>query len=155
MSATYQIQFLKGKKLKTFIAIADTIIPAVEGFPSGGDIQTAAVTDWALRRMPAELRNKLLLFVSVINLSGYFFGGKSFYKLSYQKRAQILRWFEFNKIGLFRIGFFGVKNYACMGYFTRENVWHYFDYDGPILAERNYTDPIIRLLSQGIIQIES
>jgi hypothetical protein len=141
MSATYQIQFLKGNKLNTFIAIADTIIPA-------------AVADWALRRMPKELRDKLLLFVSVINLFGYFFGGKSFYKLSYQKRAQILRWFEFNKIGLFRIGFFGIKNYACMGYFTRENVWQYFDYDGPVLAERNYTDPIIRLLSQGKIQIE-
>lgn len=153
MFATYQIQFLKGKKLDTFIAIADTLIPAAEGFPSGGDLQTAAVADWALRRMQEDLRKKLLLFVSVISVLGIFTGGKAFHKLSREKRVKLLHWLEYNKVGLLRIGFFGIKNYACMGYFTRENIWPYFDYDGPVLPDRTYKDPVIRLLSQGKIEI--
>lgn len=154
MESTYKIQFLKGRKLQTFIAIADTVIPASEGFRSGGDLQTAAVVDWALRRMPNDLRSKLLLFITIIYFLGFFVGGKNFSKLSYHQRAKLLRWLENSKIGLLRVGFFGIKNYACMGYFTRENTWQYFNYDGPILPERNFPDPIIRLLSQGKIKIE-
>jgi hypothetical protein len=40
-----------------------------------------------------------------------------------------------------------------MGYYTREDVWKTFDYDGPIVSERPYIDSEIREMCQGKIEV--
>lgn len=153
MAASYQLKHLTGNKLKTFLALADRIIPPDEDSPGGGTLQTAGVVDWALDKMPVELRKKILLFLSVIELLGFFFGGKSFSKNSPAAQDRELRWLENNPLRLFRMGFFGVKTYACMGYYTREDVWKTFDYDGPVVGNKPYAETEIRDLCQGKMEV--
>ena len=153
MSSTYRLKHLTGKKLKTFLAVADRIIPTDDSSPGGGTMLTAGVVDWALDKMPADLRKKILLFFTVIEIFGFFFGGKPFSKNSNAAKDRELRWLENNPLRLFRMGFFGVKTYICMGYYTREDIWKTFNYDGPVVKERPYTDSIIREMTQAKVQI--
>ncbi len=150
---SYQLKYLTGKRLQTFLAVADRIIPPDADSPGGGTLQTAGVVDWALDKMPDDLRKKILLFIIVIELLGVFFGGKPFSKNSDAAKDRQLRWLESNPIRLFRMGFFGVKTYICMGYYTREDVWNTFDYDGPVVRERPYVDAMIREMCQGKVEV--
>lgn len=152
--STYRLKHLTGTKLKTFLAIADRIIPADEESPGGGTMLTAGVVDWALDKMAEPLRKKMLLFIMVVEIFGFFFGGKPFSKCSSSAQDRALLWFENNPLRLFRMGFFGVKTYACMGYYTREDIWKTFDYDGPVVNNREYVDPTIRQMEMGIMQVE-
>lgn len=151
--ATYQCKYLTGTKLQVFLAIAGRIVPPYGDNPGGATLATAGVVDWSMNKMPPDLRGKLLLFLTVSNTLGYFFGGSSFVKNSPDAQDRQLRWMESGPIKLFRMGFFGVKTYACMGHYTREEVWPSFNYDGPILPERPYPDTVIRGISQGKIKV--
>jgi hypothetical protein len=51
------------------------------------------------------------------------------------------------------MGFFGLKSYVCMGYYTRETTWPTFDYQGPHVPDREFPDPVIRLLEQERLQV--
>ena len=149
----YHLKHLTGIKLKTFLAFADRIIPPDDDSPGGGTMQTAGVVDWALEKMQKDLRKKFMLFITVVEIFGYFFGGKPFSKCNDAAKDRELRWLENNPIRLFRMGFFGVKTYSCMGYYSREDVWRTFDYDGPIVSDRPYVDSIIREMCQGKVQV--
>ena len=116
-------------------------------------MQTAGIVDWALQRMPADLRKRFLLFFLVTDFLGFFFGGKPFSKNSDSAKDRQLSWMESGPIKLFRMGFFGVKTYICMGYYTREDIWPTFNYDGPVVAERPYVDSVIRKMSEGKIEV--
>jgi len=151
--STYRLQHLTGNKLKTFLAVADRIIPPDDDSPGGGTMQTAGVVDWALDKMPKGLRKRIMLFITVIEILGYFFGGKPFSKCNPSVQDRELKWLENTPLRLFRMGFFGVKTYVCMGYYTREDVWRTFDYDGPVVKERAYVDSIIREMCQSKVEV--
>lgn len=153
MPESYQCRFLTGRKLKVFLAVADRIIPPDEDSPGGGSMQTAGIVDWALQRMPDSLRTKFLFFFLVTDFLGIFFGGKTFTNNSDTAKDKQLRWMESGPIKLFRMGFFGVKTYICMGYYTREDIWATFDYDGPVLPDRTYIDPVIRKMCEGKVEV--
>ena len=150
---SYKLRHLTGKKLKTFLAVADRIIPADSDSPGGGTLQTAGMVDWALDKMPADLRKKFMLFFAVIEILGIFFGGRPFSKNSDASKDRQLKWLESNPLRLFRMGFFGVKTYICMGYYTREDIWKTFSYEGPVVKERPYVDSLIREMAQAKVQI--
>ncbi|GIV33444.1 MAG: hypothetical protein KatS3mg031_0979 [Chitinophagales bacterium] len=153
MATVYKLRHLTGNRLKTFLAVADRIIPADDDAPGGGTMLTAGIVDWALDKMPAPLRKKFLLFITVIGLSGYLFSGKPFSKCSPETQDRILKWLENNPLRLFRMGFFGVKTYVCMGYYTREDIWKTFEYDGPVVSERPYVDSAIREMCKGKVEV--
>ena len=153
MPQTYRLKYLTGIRLQTFLAVANQILPADEHSPSGGTMQTAAVVDWALERVPVPLRKKILLFFLVIEIFGFFFGGRGFSKNSSSKQEWQLKWLESNKIRLFRMGFFGIKTYVEMGYYTREDIWKAINYDGPIFPDKQYADNTIRQLCRNELQI--
>lgn len=150
---TYQLKHLRGKKLCTFLAIANRIIPPDADSPGGGTLLTAGVVDWTLDKMPIELRKKVILFISVVEVFGYFFGGHPFSRCSPAAQDRELKWLENNPIRLFRMGFFGVKTYVCMGYYTREDIWKTFDYDGPVVNNRDYVDPLIRQMCSAKMDV--
>jgi len=151
----YNCKYIKGHRLKTIRAAANCIIPEHAGLSSGGTLETAAVVDWAIDQMPKELRVQFLLFISIVNASGIFFGGRPFHRLSYQDQIRQLKWMESSPLAPFRLGFMGLKNYICMGYFTREQNWSDIKYQGPILYDQPSPDDIIRKLCQGKIGIRS
>jgi len=150
--SVYRLQNLSGKRLRVFLAVADSIIPPDPGSPGGGTMETAAVVDWALNRLDPELRALILKFLVVVDLLGVFFGGRTFKNNSAAARERQLRWMESCPLRPFRMGFFGLKSYVCMGYYTREATWPEFGYGGPHVADRAYPDPIIRGLERGTLE---
>ncbi len=150
----YQLQYLRGIRLKTFLAIADRIIPEDERSPGGGTMATAGLVDKALGRLPEDLRKKILLFLVVIEVFGFFVGLKGFHKLSDEKQDALLRKLENHPIKLFRMGFFGLKTYVCMGYYTRDEIWPTINYAGPIV-QREFADTELRQLAQEKLEVRS
>ena len=116
-------------------------------------METAAVVDWYMNKVPMDIRKKILLFIDVIQFTGFFFGGKKFSNNSIQAQEKQLKWLENNRVRLFRMGFFGIKTFVEMGYYTREDIWNAISYDGPILAGRTYSDNTIRELCQNKLKI--
>ena len=153
MSKIYKLQYLRKNKLLTFLSVADRILPAAEHSPGGGSMETAAVVDWYMNKVPAGIRKKILLFIDVIQFTGIFFGGRKFANNSIQAQERQLKWMENNKVRLFRMGFFGIKTFVEMGYYTREDIWKTISYDGPVFPDRGYSDPTIRELCQNKVKI--
>jgi len=146
----YRNRYLTGSRLRIFLAAADCIIPPEGEGPGGGTSATAGAADWALAGMASPLRRKLLLFLHVIQLLGFAFGGRPFTRNSRSDQCRQLSWMENGPVPAFRMGFFGLKSYVCMGYYTREEIWATIGYGGPMEPNRPFPDPSIRLLCRGV-----
>ncbi|MFH1887022.1 MAG: hypothetical protein ABIM40_10015 [Pseudomonadota bacterium] len=149
----YQLQFLTGRRLAVFLAVAARIVPEGGGLPGGNSLATAGVVDWALARMEPGLRKKFLFLLWVVEFLGIFFGGRFFTKNPDRAKDRQLAWMESGPVGLLRMGFFGLKNFACMGVFTREDAWEAMGYEGPLDRDRPFPDPAIRALARGEAEV--
>ncbi|MEW5737169.1 MAG: hypothetical protein AB1921_20160 [Thermodesulfobacteriota bacterium] len=149
MAETYRLRYLRGKKLNVFLAVAQSIVPADGTDQGAGTLQSAGIADWAIARLAPQLRKKLLVLLFLVNILGLFFGGRFFVNLSPEKRNRLLSWMESGPLGPFRMGFFGLKNYACMGYYSQEKTWKSIGYEGPLTPQVPYSDPAIRGLCNG------
>ena len=154
MADTYKLKYLKGTRLKVFLAAANRIIPPGEDNIGGGTLATAALVDMSIDKLAPDLKKKLLMLFLVIQPLGIFFGGKKFSNASEKNQDRLLSWMEKNKVGALRLGFFGLKSYICMGYYTREDIWKIIKYDGPIRYKQPYHDTILRGLAQNKVEIK-
>ena len=153
MSESYRCKYLTGLRLKVFLAVANRIIPPDGTVPEAGSMKTAGIVDWAMERMEPALRAQLLLLFLAVEPLGILFGGLPFTWNSAAAQDRQLRWMENCPFRLLRLGFFGLKAYVCMGYYTREDVWKSIGYDGPIHPETPFPDATIRALSQGQLEV--
>lgn len=155
MAETYKCKYLTGKRLKIFLAVADRIVPPDEDSPGAGTLQTAGIVDWSMGRLQKSLRSQLMMLLYLIEFMGVFFGGKPFTGNSDAARDRELRFFESAPVSRLRLGFLGLKSYACMGYYAREDVWKTFDYGGPMLPDKPFADPVIRALCKCETEVEA
>jgi hypothetical protein len=153
MSKIYKCHYLTKTKLKTFLAVANRIIPADKNSQGGGTMQTAGIVDWSMRKMDGTIRAQVLLLIFVVEILGFFFGLKPFSRNSPEAQDRQLRWMEYNPIPKIRLGFFGLKTFVCMGYYTREDIWKDMNYEGPIFPEKTYSDSTIRQICNGRMQV--
>lgn len=150
---TYQLQHLRGSRLKTFLAAAARIVPGDNDAPGANTLETAGVVDYALGRLDPDLRALFFKFLGAVEVMGVFFGGRTFSKNSASARDRQLRWLERSPISKFRLGFFGLKSYVCMGYYTREDIWRELHYGGPHVFDRAAPDPVLRALCNGTAEV--
>lgn len=155
MKNTYRCRYLTGIRLKVFLAAADRIIPPDGDTPGAGTMATAGIVDWSLDRLEPELRKKLLLLFLILEPLGIFFGGRRFSKASASNRDRLLKWMESNPVSSLRLGFFGLKTYICMGYYTRDDIWQTIGYGGPMRADLKYPDETIRALAGNTMEVIS
>jgi len=155
MAEVYRCKYLTGLRLKVFLAVANRIIPPDGSVPEAGSMATAGIVDWAMERMDPALRRQLLLLFLVVEPLGILFGGKPFTWNRDAAKDRQLRWMESSPFRLLRLGFFGLKAYVCMGYYTREDVWKSIGYEGPLHPEVPFPDAVIRALSQGRMEVVS
>jgi hypothetical protein len=153
MAEVYKLKYLKGTRLKVFLAAANRIIPPDSDSIGAGTMATAAVVDMSIDQLEPDLRKKLLMLFLAIEPLGIFFGGKKFSKASEVNQDRLLSWMEKNPISPLRLGFFGLKSYICMGYYTREDVWKIIKYDGPVRYNQPYHNTILRGLTQNKVEI--
>ena len=152
MEGVYKCKYLTGRKLRVFLSVADRIIPS-DDTPGGGTMTTAGVADWALDRLKKSIRSQLLLSFLIVEIMGIFFGGRFFTRNTDAAKDRQLQWMEKNRIRIFRMMFFGIKSYICMGYYTREDVWQSIGYEGPLEIDRSYVDPDIRSICDGRMEV--
>jgi len=150
---TYRLQHLTGLRLRVFLAAAEVVIPETDESPGGHSLATAGVVDYALDRLDPQLRGLFLKFLILVEVLGVFFGGLPFSRNSLAARERQLRWLERCPISKLRMGFFGLKSYVCMGYYTREDIWPTIAYDGPHVPGRPFPDPVIRALCQRSLEV--
>jgi len=153
MAQVYKLKYLTGRKLKVFLALADRLIPPDADSPGAGTLTTAGVVDWAMGRMPEGLRGQFLAFLLGLEVMGLFFGLKPFSASGPAAQDRELKWVESCPLRPLRLGFFGLKSYVCMGYYTREDVWPTIAYEGPLQPERPFADPVIRALCRGELEV--
>ena len=154
MTDTYQCKHLTGRRFATFLKVADRIIPPDENGPGGGLPEVAGIVDWAMDHIDPDLRKRLLTFLTIFEYLGFFFGGKPFSKLDPERQDRQLRWLERSPLGLFRMAFFGLKTYACMGYYSLEKTWPTIGYGGPLVPDRPFPESQIRGLQQGKLEVQ-
>ncbi len=155
MNEAYRCRHLTGTRLKVFLAAADRIVPPDRDIPGAGTMATAGIVDWSLDKLEPQLRRKLLLLFFILEPLGFLFGGKPFSKATAQNRDRLLEWMESNPLSVLRLGFFGIKTYICMGYYTRDEIWRTIGYEGPLRREIKYSDEIIRALAEGRMEVIS
>ena len=148
----YQFRCLTGRRLKTFLAIAEEIVPPDDAGPGGNTIAAAALADWAISRLDPGLQKLFLTFLLAWELMGFLFGGKPFTRLGSKARQRQMRWFERAPIPPLRTGFLGVRAMALMGVYCREDSWPAIGYGGPLLFDRLFPDPIARALQKGRVE---
>jgi hypothetical protein len=148
----YRFRCLRGQRLKTFLAIAEEIVPPDETGPGGGTIATAALADWAITRLDPDLQKLFLIFLSAWEFMGFLFGAKPFTRLSSKARRRQMHWFERAPIPPLRTGFFGIRALVLMGVYCREDVWPSIGYGGPLLFDRAFPDSEARALQKGRVE---
>jgi hypothetical protein len=153
MADTYKLKYLKGTRLKVFLAAANRIIPPGEESMGGGTLTTAAIVDLVMDQLEPDLRKKLLILFLIMNSLGIFFGGKTFSKANAKNQDRLLTWMEQNPMSGLRLGFFGLKSYVCMGYYTKEDIWKVIQYDGPIRYNQPFHNITLRELAQNKVDI--
>ena len=153
MADTYKLKYLRGIRLQVFLAAANRIIPPDEDSVGGGTLTTAAIVDLIMDRLEPDLRRKLLMLFLIINPLGILFGGKTFSKTNAKNQDRLLAWMERNPISGLRLGFFGLKSYVCMGYYSREDIWKVIKYDGPMRYDQPFHDATLRGLAQNKVEI--
>ncbi|HUT54098.1 MAG TPA: hypothetical protein VM658_11970 [bacterium] len=153
MAEVYQLKYLTGRRLKVFLAVADRIVPADAEGPGAGNMATAGVVDWALGRIDPALRSQILMLLIALEFLGVLFGGRPFTRNSAAAQDRELKFLENSPVRVLRLGFFGIKSYACMGYYAREDTWKSMGYEGPLVPDRPFPDDVVRALCQGRIEV--
>ena len=149
----YKLKHLTGLRLRVFLAAAEVIVPSGAGVVGAGTLHTAGVVDHAMGRLDPRLRGLFLKFLVLVEVLGIFFGGKPFSRNSLSARERQLRWMEQSSVSKFRLGFFGLKSYVCMGYYTREDIWPEIGFGGPHVAGRPYADGVLRALCEKKVEV--
>jgi len=138
-------RLFKGRRLQTFLAFADRILPADDTGPGAGTLETARLVDHCIFQMSPQIPRLIRLFLLVFEIFGVFFGLRGFSRLSPARQERQMRWFENNPIPRLRLGFYGLKTFVWYGYYNRTASWEAIGYSGPLL-DRPFPDEALRKL---------
>jgi len=144
-------RFFDAATLPVFAAAAGCLVPAEPGGPGGvaspgaDDPRCLRVADAMIAERPVADRRLLRVFLFAVQLLPVMRYGRRFTRLSVPQRNAVLRFLERNRaVPKLRAGFFGLKNFALLGYYGSELSFAELGYPGP------RTDaPYYRLRSGG------
>ena len=137
---TEPYQFFTTATAGTFRAVAACIVPAEPGSPGADEEDAVRGADRALAERPARDRKLVAVFLRAVELLPILRWGRPFTKLAPERQARFLAFLENNRaVPKLRQGFFGLKTFALMGYYTRSATWPALGYPGPRLDAPFYT----------------
>lgn len=102
-----------------FRAVVETVVPSATDMDASGWLDLQALVDRALAERPPALLKRLRLFLRVIELAPLLRYGRRFTSLDPRRRARSLAWLEESRFTAIRVGFWGVRTLALMGYYGR------------------------------------
>ena len=117
------MKFLTQKTAIRFDALQKVLVPRAVNFTPEEQLRSRKMIDDLLLEKPAAILFKIKLFLVLIDVISFFFGGKCFRYLNLQKQKQVLHWFFDSKIALLRKGFWGVNTLAKMGVYGQKEFY--------------------------------
>jgi hypothetical protein len=103
-----------------FRAVVSTLVPEAAELEAARWTELEALVESSLRRRPRSLRRRLRLFLQVVQWFPVLRYGRPFTALSPARRARSLASLQEHPIELIRIGFWGLRALAFLGYYGRE-----------------------------------
>ncbi|HWZ45899.1 MAG TPA: gluconate 2-dehydrogenase subunit 3 family protein [Candidatus Saccharimonadales bacterium] len=102
-----------------FAAIVSTIVPEASSLDDHGWTSLEQTIETALRDRPAALKSQLRLSLRTIQWMAALRFGRPFTSLNVAQRARFLRSFEDHRLQIVRVGFWGLRTLALIGYYAR------------------------------------
>lgn len=96
-----------------------TIVPPASDLDEAGWRELHERVASALRDRPAGLRRQLRIFLRLIQWLPLLRFGRPFTALPAGKRTRVLAWMERHRLKRIRVGFWGLRTLALMGYYGR------------------------------------
>lgn len=113
-----------------FRAIAGTIVPEAASIDEAGWSAVEAIIHEALARRPPAMQRQLVAFIRLLTLMPVVRYGRSFGRLSAERRVRVLTAVERSPVALLRRGFWGLRTLVFMGYYARPGVARELGYRG-------------------------
>ena len=125
-------RFFDEQTAEVFRAIAGCVIPGDETGPGADADRAVALADRAIAARPESDQKLLATFLRAVDVLPYLRWLRPFRRLDATRRARVLRFLERNRlVPKLRVGFFGVKTYALLGFYGSESTFAELDYPGP------------------------
>lgn len=103
-----------------FRAVVRTVVPEAEELdPAAWDDLEGLVSE-SLRDRPPELLRGLRLFLRLVEWAPLFRFGRPFTRLDRDRRARFLAGLQTSRAAVVRVGFWGLRTLALLGYYGRE-----------------------------------
>ncbi|MFN7973227.1 MAG: hypothetical protein U0166_12915 [Acidobacteriota bacterium] len=104
------------------LRIARRIVPEAATLDAEGERRFLALVDEALTSRTPAMRRQLGLFLGVMRVAAFLRFGGSLEKIPAAKSDALLRFFQESPLRLLRMGFWGVKTLAFLGYYGRREI---------------------------------
>ena len=106
----------------TLRAMGSVVLPHPDALDAEGWKQAEAIIESALAPRPSGVKRQLRLFLRLLNLMPLPSSGRTFEKLSLEKRAAFLARLQRSRLKPLRRGLWGVRTLLFMGYYTQAPV---------------------------------
>lgn len=100
-------------------AVVRTVVPESAHLDETGWADLEALVESTLRARPRGLQRRIRLFLSFIQWMPLLRYGRPFTRLDATRRARVLRRLENHRVRLVRVGFWGLRTLALLGYYGR------------------------------------
>jgi hypothetical protein len=102
-----------------FRAVVSTVVPEASALDDKAWAELERLIEVALRARPPALKRRLRLFLFFIQWLPLFRYGRPFTSLNPAQRTRFLSYLEEHPIRLVRVGFWGLRTLAMLGYYGR------------------------------------
>ena len=103
-------------------AIGSVVLPQPEALDAEGWREAEAIIESALAPRPAGVKRQLRLFLRLLNLMPLPSTGRTFERLSMEKRAAFLARLQRSRVQPLRRGLWGVRTLLFLGYYVQDPV---------------------------------
>ncbi len=102
-----------------FRAVAATVVPEAAALDDAAWLDLEAAVEHALRQRPPQMRRQLRIFLRAVQWWPLLRHGKRFTALTPATRTRFLSHLQEHRIEAIRVGFWGLRTLALLGYYGR------------------------------------
>jgi hypothetical protein len=102
-----------------FRAVVETVVPEAAELGDAAWREVERLAGRSLASRPPELQRRLRLFLNVLEWTQILRYGRRFTRLSPRRRRRVLARLERHPIRVVRVGFWGLRALALLGYYGR------------------------------------
>jgi len=114
--------FLTGYKAKLFESLQNSLVPRSKAFTPLQKQQSKDLVNRLLSDQSESSKRKLAIFFILIDLFAVLTNGKTFIKLTDEKKHELLQTFFDSPFSLLRKGFWGLNTLARMGVYGQKEL---------------------------------